>query len=87
MELLKDAPEDMRVFVCVQNEGVFGFQEACEGETGEIEIGPPPEDLYNKETAQAERKSLKDETIVFAILPHGFGGDEENNHIPDFIHN
>lgn len=84
IEILQEAPQDMRVYVLVHNEGgAFGFAEACEGETGECELGPPAEELYNKEWPLFYST---DRMKVFGVLPHGFGTTEDD-HTPDHINN
>lgn len=77
-ELLEGVDDNLHVFVGVENEGIFGFQEACECETGAIELGPAPGDLYSNITNIDDHIQMK----VFAVLPHGFTGpnDEEPIH-------
>jgi len=74
IELLKQAPADMKVYVSVTTPSDMGFlfQEACEGETGVVTLG----DIENDEDA----------ATVFAVLPHGFT-DEEEGHQPDHLQN
>lgn len=86
IEMLQDADPNLPVYVCVQNEGMFAFKEACEGETGETDLGPPPEDVYSKEQARFELSKMKNQMKVFAILPHGFG-EEEPDHEADYTKN
>lgn len=84
IKLLREAPPDMRVYVCVQNEGIMAFQEACECETGPCDFGPPPDNIYSKDAADQEMNRIDQDTKGFVILPHGFteGEDEdEPNHL------
>jgi len=82
IELLHEAPPDMPVYVMVHNEGgLFGFAEACEGETGKSEIAPVEEGDYKIDEIHASADTIK----VFAILPHGFA--ENSDHEPDYLSN
>jgi len=78
-ELLEDAPDDLPVYVMVSNEGgLFGFQEACEGESGEAEIDPlTQDDIFNP---------IPEPRKVFAILPHNFS-EEDSSHEQDYTKN
>ena len=84
MAILKEAPEDMPVYVMTQNEGIFAFSEACEGETGIVELGPKPDDLYNKDVAD-DNQEFEVQMKVFAVLPHGLS--DQVDHEPNHIHN
>lgn len=72
IELLKEVPQDMKVYVGTGNEGVFQFSEPCEGETGIITLGPNAEIAYRKDNINIPVSDEWEGKEVFAILPHGF---------------
>lgn len=67
-ELLIEAPDDMRVYVASITElGMFAFEEACEGDSGIITLGPLPED----DGIHTEGDK------IFSLMPHGLGIHED----------
>lgn len=76
IEILKEAPQQMPVYLGVGNEGIFSFSEPCEEETGIITLGPNAEIAYRKDQINVPVSDEFEGKEVFAILPHGFFNEE-----------
>lgn len=75
MELLAEAPEDMKVLVMVQDHlhpGMFAFAEACECDTGMSTLGGHEESFEGGED-------------VFLVLPHGAGVTQQEMDNGDIV--
>lgn len=71
-ELIKDIPDNMRVFVPVEGgiAGMFAFEEACPAVSGVIQFGPPPVAF-----APLETNSPKE---GFLVAPHSFHDEDKH---------
>ncbi len=80
-EMLKDVPDDMRVFTPVEGgiPGMFAFEEACPTVSGVIQFGPPP-----KAFAPVETNSPKE---GFLIAPHSFHDEDKHENDSKAISN
>lgn len=80
-ELLKDAPDEMKVLIPANpNEGFDGvFLSPCEKDSGELEMGTEDLTAEDEEEMTLLGKEIPSEKS-FVLVPCGFYEDHDNSH-------